>query len=90
MIGLADLLAWHRHPAEPVREPLPPGAVDLIAESKDAIDRAADARVPVEAYDRRPAKALRVTDCWPDPYGPDVTVFGPAPHRGALWRASEA
>ena len=83
MIGLADLVAYRRRPAAPACEPLPPGAVDLLAESRVAIVRADIARAPVEAYDRRPAGQPRVTDGWPDPHDPDPAVFGPGPHRGA-------
>lgn len=61
------------------RDVLPPGGVDLLAESAQAAESAAEASAPVEAYDMRPMGQPRVTDGWPEPYGVDPVVFGPGP-----------
>ena len=72
----------YRRPAA-AEPPFPP---DLAAESRAAAERARDAVVPIEAaerdyYQRRQQGAVRESDAWPDPHGPDEAVFGP---RGSV------
>lgn len=55
------------------------GRADLLEESRHAEEWSAVARHQAEAREFGERAGTRVTDAWPDPYGPDPIVFGLRP-----------